>query len=316
MISKSVVTLAVGNDYYRQLAKNLLLSFLKWNDPSEISFQLITDDPSYYSDIGTILGVTVQKIELPEELKSFTAKFYLSRYITANQNLFVDCDCIVYKPLNKIFKKFEGHDFSVIGKQRQNGDFFGDIATINKQFNIGYLPHFVGSIYYYTNSETSKKIFTTALELKGSYDKIGLVRLRGKENEEPLIAIAMAIYNQIPLEEDGTVKADCMYFKKCDTNVLTGKINLVPLSSYQYSKTSFDPAIIHFNDSFSEKHSYLSECYRLNYPSKYMFITELVVFVRYKAPMVLSEMFKYTFRPVYHFLSKPSAIKPNSRIKK
>jgi hypothetical protein len=315
MSERNVVTVAVGNSYYYYLAKNLLRSFLKYNDLKIISFQILTDNISEFSEFNNINGICIINMsDLSKEEKSFTSKFRLSNYINAPYNLFIDCDCIIYKPLTPVFEKFANHSFSVIGEKKIDGEFFGDIKKIIGQFNLSYLPHFVGSVYYYTNSDICKKIFSKAEELKKIYDEIGLVRLRGKENEEPLLAIAMALYKQEPVIEDGSIKADCMHFKKCDTNILTGKLKLIPKSSYVHNNIHFDPAIIHFNDSYSEKYSYLSDAYRLKHSCYGPLIKEIFVLFAYKIPQISIKTLKVILRPIYHLIAGPSAIKTNKRI--
>lgn len=306
---RCVVTVAVGEEYYLSLAKNLLLSFLRWNADSEIHFQLLTDNSGYYSEFKDFEKVHVQQIDVNESDKSFTAKFHLIDFIIAKENLFLDCDCIVYKPLTSVFEKFAGCEFSVIGTTEIEGEFFGNIASIIKRFHITSLPQFVGSLYYYKAGEISKLIFEKARALKEIYDQIGLVRLRNKENEEPLIAIAMALNNQKPLKDDGSVKADYMFFKTVKTNVLNGQTALVRPDSPIIS----DPAIIHFNDRYSESIAYLSDAFRLKHPGQKLF-PELYVLLVYNIPDKFSVFAKQIFRPLYHKLFGVSELKKIKRL--
>lgn len=313
MNKRNVVTVAVGNDYYYGLATNLVRSFLIHNDPTEISLQLLTDNVRAFNEFSSTVGVhLIALTDLSPDDKSFTSKFHLWKHIKYQYNLFIDCDCIVYKNLNYVFDKFAGYDFSVIGDQKKDGEFFGDIRKVRERFNLEFLPQFVGSVYYYTNSEVAKRIFMRAEELKRNYDEIGLVRLRNKENEEPLIAIAMAAETQKALPEDGTIKADCMFFKECRVNVLSGKVKLAPLTSYEHKEIHFNPAIVHFNASFSDTWIYKLEAFRLA-TANYSFFTDLRGRLLIQLPPTTTTFLRNMLRPVYHKFFGFRKISPSKR---
>lgn len=311
MYKRCVVTVAVGKTLYLNLAETLLKSFLHWHKAvDDIQFLLLTDDVGYYSKFQSEF-LHIKELILNENEKSFASKFKIFENIMADENIFIDCDCLIYKPLSSVFERFQGHDFSAIGRLIKTGDFFGDVATILKGFNLSSLPHFVGSVYYYKNNNNAKSVAAKALELKNNYDEMGLVRLRGKENEEPLIAIAMSLYGQLPIIDDGSIKADCMYLKNFKTNALTGVTEL----SYKPNMETpqFRPAIIHFNDKYSLSPDYLTNRYRLNV--KYTsWATEIYTFTVYYIPPFFRDTIKDIFRPVYHKFLGPSQKKKNRRL--
>ena len=69
-IRLSAVTIAVGKEYYLNLAKNLLRSFLLWNNENEIHFLLLTDNREYFNQFFAEPKVTIKNICLREQEKS------------------------------------------------------------------------------------------------------------------------------------------------------------------------------------------------------------------------------------------------------
>ncbi|UKT64389.1 hypothetical protein [Pedobacter mucosus] len=312
----SVVTIAVGKTYYLNLAKNLLLSFLKWNSNNEIEFLLVTDNSDFFNEFCNIKKVEIKNIEVLDEDKSFTSKFLLYNHVAATENLFIDCDCIIYSDLTSVFKKFEKEDFSVIGRKLQTGNFFCDIEQLLVKLNLSYFPKFVGSVYYFKNNEMAKAIFEMAINLKAKYDELGFIRLRGKENEEPLFAAAMANFNQQPIDDDGSIKADAMFFTNFKCNVITGTAILenknLSDNGYQSPKIS-KPAIVHYNDRYTELANYLADQVRLRSHLPQL-LNSIFIQVKYLIPSFFTTELKNMFRPLYHQLLGPSKIKKIRRV--
>lgn len=309
----SVVTIAVGKTYYLNLAKNLLRSFLLWNKGNGIHFLLVTDNSNYFNSFQNEQNVTVKQISLSETEKSFTSKFLLFDHVVADANLFIDCDCIIYGNLLPIFEQFKHQDFSVVGENITEGDFFGNVASIIQNFKLSYLPYFVGSIYYFKKNEVSRSIFEMAKALKNNYDQLGFIRLRGKENEEPLFAVAMAHYQQQPIMDDGTVKADAMFFDRFDCNVQKGRAILRKNEPVSRQLPYAKPTIVHYNDRYTELEVYLSEQYRLDSKLPAM-LRDWTVAVKYLLPAFLINNAKKMFRPLYHQFFGPSKIKTIKRL--
>ncbi|MES2446450.1 MAG: hypothetical protein V4546_04675 [Bacteroidota bacterium] len=312
----AVVTIAVGNDYYLKLAKNLLLSFLKWNEKNDINFILVTDNRNFYSSFFNEKKVEIKHIDIEEQDRSFTSKFLLFEHVNAKENLFIDCDCIIYNDLTSVFKKFQDQDFSVIGENIKQGSFFCDAEQIINKLNLNYLPKFVGSVYYFKNNAITKSIFEMAKNLKSNYDELGFIRLRGKENEEPLFAAAMAAFNQHPIIDDGTIKADAMFYNKFRCNVITGLAvfsKTKQVTASYYSPNISTPVIVHYNDRYSEMADYLADEYRLTtkLPNH---LTNIIVQLKYLIPFAIFTKFKGLFRPVYHKILGPSKIKKIKRV--
>lgn len=311
----AVVTIAVGKNYYLNLAKNLLLSFLRWNNNNDIEFLLVTDNATFFKDFTTLNNVEIKNIHLEDDERSFTSKFLLFEHTNAQENLFIDCDCLIYRDLTGVFSQFKNHDFSTIGKNIDQGSFFCDVKPMLLKLKITYFPKFVGSVYYFKKNEISKSIFQMASNLKARYDELGFIRLRGKENEEPLFASAMANYHQQPIIDDGSIKADAMFFDEFNCNILQGKAKLKNnklLNTYHTPKKSC-PAIVHYNDRYTEMAVYLSEQYRLQ-TTLPPALANIVAQIKFNLPAQISNSIKQILRPLYHKILGPSKIKEIKRI--
>lgn len=264
-LNKAVITIATGKPIYIEMAVNLARSFKWWHKNSSIEFYLATDRqdlvPNDLQDINII------ELNSDQANQGFCSKLYLDKLVPANKNLFIDADCLCYGNLDFVFKKFEGHAVSVIGKPSKQGEFFGNIEDMCTKFEVPEIPVFVGSIYYLEKGETCSQVFSTARKLKSKYDEYGLVRLRNKPNEEPLIAISMAIHHQKAIEHDGCIKADMMQFEpNIKVDILSGFTQVTVIKEHQIelSFTQANPAIIHYNDNFIRHHSYIKASVILN----------------------------------------------------
>ena len=315
---KSVITLAVGKKIYIEMALNLAKSFLIWNKGNGIEFILVTDRIDIVAKSIIYKDITVIEINTKDYDDGFAIKLHLDKFIKTNETVFIDCDCLVYNDLTSTFEKFENHSFSSIGEVCNSGDFFGNVSSICKQFGLDSLPRFVGAVYFVRKSTIATEIFEYARQLKPNYDDIGLVRLRGKENEEPLLAISMAKHNQKPILDDGLIKADRMSFSSIRCNVLNGKCELFnKIQEYPtWNKLNYSkPIIAHFNASFSEHYVYKAEVmrlrlfYRTNSKMISNFISNFIVYY----PGLILELSKMMFRPIYHKIFGVRRVSESSR---
>ena len=317
-MNRSVITIAVGTTYYLKLAENLLKSFLLWNTGNEIHFLLVTDNTKFFDKYNDNSKVSIQQIDLIETDKSFTSKFKLFELAIAADNLFIDCDCLIYKDISYIFEAFKGCSFSAIGNDIVDGEFFCDVKKTLKYFNLNAMPKFVGSVYYFKNDLKAERIFKAAEELKNSYDELGFIRLRDKENEEPLFAVALGIAGEALLPNNGTVKADLMYYKKIVCNVLSGKAMvsrpILEIAGGEMIPDKAFPAILHFNGSFSEGYDYKSESFRLRYNTYNIYLLNALSFINFKVSYTIKRGIKNCFRMAYRFIWGYRKIEKSNRV--
>lgn len=319
-MDKSVLTIATGKRVYIDMAVGLARSFHVWNASNGIGFTIVTDRPELIPP--DLSYVDVYEIAPRQYGTGFSTKLYIDKFAPAEKTLYIDADCLITAPLDRVFDLFEGHAVSVIGSYIKEGDWFGDIQGLCRRFNIDTLPLFVGAIYYVEKGPTCSRVFETARALEEQYDEIGLSRLRGVPNEEPLIALSMALHEQRPLPDDGTIKADAMNFPSGieidvfkgyaafhnQTNRFRGTSGLI---------TEARPVIAHFNDRFAEIDPYTHESARLQkvYGSGWpLWAAGAYAKVRHTFPQCAIHFLKDKFRPAYHQLVGIRKVKESTRI--
>jgi hypothetical protein len=317
---RSVLTIATGKKIYLDMAINLARSFLKWHTQSDIRFCLATDQPEA---IPADVSSKVQLIDTRhlKQITGFSIKLYIDQLAQTKYTLFIDADCLIYGRLEQVFDKFYGRAVSAIGDVQTDGEFFCNVSEIIAKLSIPYLPRFVGGIYYLEKNEKSQRIFEYARNLLPFYNALGLVRLRGKENEEPLLAISMAVHGQLPIAEDGSIKADRMFFRACAVNMLKGKAKLwnnkgFPDRAY-YQIREATPVVVHYNNDFAENFEYFSEASRLYFAVAKSWPDLLIVpivNIRYTIPGKAIQALKNRIRVYYRMVFGVRRIKQLKRL--
>ncbi|MBE9174998.1 hypothetical protein IQ225_06195 [Synechocystis salina LEGE 06155] len=320
-LKKAVLTIATGKPIYIQMAVNLARSFKWWHKDSDIKFVIATDQKAFIPpDLSDIEIVEL----LPNQYgQGFSTKLHLDQITPGEKTLFVDADCLCVGSLESVFDRFVGHTVSVIGKTILEGDFFGDVESIRKQFSLDYLPYFVGGLYYLEKNNLCTKIFETARNLEPRYDEMGLIRLRGRPNEEPLMAIAMSMNGQKPIVEDGTIKAEPMFYPSgMVVDVIKGRATLYNRENHTNYCTVWginesNPLIVHFHSSDTERHHYKVECLKLEKlmtKQWYYGFVSAYGFIKFTLPELIKDFLKQTFRPLYRKIFGVRSIKKSERI--
>lgn len=313
--SRAVLTLALGPTLYLDLAINLARSFFQWNQAEAISFHIVTDRLIILpSDLAAVNLIVVQ----PGRFGSgFTPKLWLDHLVPAANNLFIDADCLCFGSLDPVFDRFAGRPVAMIGQTQTDGHFFGDIEALRKRFNLPWIISFVGCVYYVEKSEIATSVYTEARLLEAQYDQLGLVRLRGVPNDEPLMALAMAGHGLLPLADDGLIKADAMHYQsiRC-LDVVRG----VAWVEHPWPEKAVPPVarpvLFHFNAYFTESRFYRRESIRLELIQRQhwpVLLASAWALVRYDWPAQTEEKFKNLFRPLYRAIGGTRGIKAGQR---
>lgn len=319
-LDKAVITIGTGKPLYIQMAVNLARSFKWWHKNSSIQFYLATDRKDLIPE--DLQDINIIELNSEQANQGFCSKLYLDQLAPANKNLFIDADCLCYGNLDFVFERFKNCSVSAIGKLMKEGEFFGDIKNICHKFNVPEIPVFVGSVYYLEKGQLCSQIFKTAREIKLKYDEYGLVRLRGKPNEEPLISISMALHNQKNIEDNGQIKADLMCFESIiKADILTGitKLNVIKDKQKEPSFITANPVIIHYNDTYIQDHNYLIASsilkkimlYKWNRWQALAYTNLLAFFVRQYREII--RFIKDNLRFIYRMLFGYRQIKKNVR---
>jgi hypothetical protein len=320
-IDRCVMTLACGKKLYFDLAASLARSFRAHHCGEDITFVIVTDSPDKVpSDVRA--WVHLVQIKVPEGRMGFELKLDLDRYTSAKKTLFIDADCLVVRSLTPLFKKLSGTSFAVIGKNKSEGEWFGAIRNRCVRIKATSLPVFVGALYYFEQGERSSRVFAKARAHASDYDEIGIVRLRGRKNEEPLISIGMALEGIPALPDDGTIKCDVMAFEgpiKVDVMASTATFH-GPRSEFQLvpqASSSCHPVIAHFNDAYSQLWEYRRESMVLMLiGSQGMphLIASVTAKISVEYPGRMKRFLKSSLRPMFHALFGFRKIKTNERL--
>lgn len=139
------------------------------------------------------------------------------------------------------------------------------------------MPVFVGALYYFEKGIQSTRVFSKARIYASDYDEIGIIRLRGRKNEEPLISIGMALEGIPALLDNGEVKCDVMAFDgPIKVNVLkSSAIFHSPKADFPLapkSPSTAHPLIAHFNDAYTQLWEYRREAMVLFLPLQKRFL--------------------------------------------
>ncbi len=308
-MKKNVITIATGKKLYVDLAINLARSFWYWNNNTDINFYIVTDREEYLTSDVRQFSKTINIAE--NELgKGFTPKLFLDQLAPSGQTLFIDSDCLVYGDLTPVFEKFKDHNVSVIGNFISKGEWFGNIEQICDQFNIPHLPKFNGGVYYLENGEIASRVYQKARELESSYDQIRFVRLRGRPNDEVLMAVAMQLFGQEPVKEDGTIMAEFVNFQSgVKSDLLKGKIalyNVVNHKKYvpEWPLHIAEPLIVHYLGHHNKLYPYTKEIKILDLVAKNYSIptAKFISWLSVSTPYLLKSSLKDFFRPIYRAL--------------
>jgi hypothetical protein len=320
--AKVVLTLAMSKLVYFSMAINLARSFLWWHRQSDIRFCIVTD-------LAQALPKDLSQIELvriaPGKLgKGFSAKLHLDEVSPIAKTLFIDADCLIVGNLDSVFARFQGRPVGVVGGSIAEGEWFGDVAALCAHFGVPSLPKFNGGIYYLEPGAISTAVYRRARELERDYDQVGLKRLRGRANDELLMAIAMALHELKALPDDGTIMSDP---QACpgglEVNVLGGRSRLVnprepdPLHQAWYPHHVVHPLVVHFLGDYTSQWQYRAEAkkQRLVMAQGWpVFLAEGIVGTTFSTWHVCQEKIKEILRPWYRKVFGARPIKKSNRI--
>jgi hypothetical protein len=247
-----IITIAQGDKRYVEMAKALALSLIKTNP--EIKRGVITDAAQQEFD-----GLYDIYIPYNESYgKGLNQKLYLDKYSPFEETLFIDADCLVVTSLNNMLTLCRNYTFVVFGGPISTDIWYMDVAATCNKFNLSSIPLFNGGTYYFKNGSTTTCIYDKARELKENYTENGFEIFRGSINEEPLIAVAMAINNTEAIEDNGIgMRTPIGILGPLQIDVLNNKCR------FNKEGEMVEPAIMHFSGAYSAAFHYKRELAKL-----------------------------------------------------
>jgi len=261
----------------------------------------------------------------PKKLgKGFSAKLNLDELSPAQQTLFIDADCLIFGDLTSVFDRFAGRAVSVVGGSISSGEWFGDVAEICSRFKVQSLPKFNGGIYYFEQGEVANSVYQQARNLEGDYDRLGLVRLRGRPNDELLMAIAMARHAMKSLPDDGSIMSDPQSCPgEMSVDVLRGHSRLVnpPAPDKRHQPDCphelVSPLVVHFLGDHTREFQYRAEQKKLSLVMGRgwgIAWARLFVVAFITVPQKTLALMKKGLRPIFHRIFGPRRVARSERI--
>jgi len=261
--TRGVLTLACGAKRYLALAESLARS-IRLRDPGE-AIAVVTDAAGRNRQRFDRLGVQVVSAEASFG-SGVEQKLHLDTYSPFEETLFIDADCLVFRPLTAIWDRYRAaRGFGVVAYGSLGPDdkhpAIRSLPTFLERAGIDSLPAFNGGIYYFDRSPEARAVFGSARKLFGRRKELGLEKFKNAAAaDEPLIAAAMRRCGVEPLawDESATMGTalDC-FDRLGDIDVAAGR------STFQKLGHEVSPTVIHFNMNAQHSRYYLRECWRL-----------------------------------------------------
>ena len=181
----AVLTFATGHGKYITMAKGLAISLeLQYCTVPRV---IVTDsdDP----ELAKLYDVVLKPD--PKYPYWFT-KLCALEHTEFSKILYIDGDSLAVRPLDPIFKAFDGSDFAVQGRLTEGLRWYGDMASVMKKRGLDKIPIFSGGLLYYERTDNARALIDKIMELSEEYDSIGLERNGGYVVDEVCISLAMA----------------------------------------------------------------------------------------------------------------------------
>lgn len=320
--SRAVITLATTKVVFLEMAVALARSFLYWNKDPDLRFQLVTD--LAFEPPADLRPIEIVRVEPGRLGTGFSPKLHLDSLAPADRTLFIDSDCLCFGPLDYVFDRFAGRKVGVVGRTLTSGEWFCDIEETRARFKLGPMPHFNGGLYYIERGPEVTELYRRARALEARYDEIGLIRLRGRPNDEILLSIALAERGWMPLPEDGTIlgNINTIYPVIHALDVLSGVCRMSnpspvdPRHLPAFPVAEARPRIVHFLDEGTELWQYRAEALKIGLVQRRgvpVPIARLVAEGGIGMPGRSFDAFREAFRPWYRRLFGVRRIKPTEK---
>jgi hypothetical protein len=316
------MTIATTKAVYWDMAVNLARSFRWWHRSSDVAFQIVTDlDLPLPDDLREVI---VNRVPAGQLGIGFAPKLHLDRLAPAPRTLFIDADCLCVGSLEPVFDQLRGRPVAVLGGAVAQGEWFGDVGAICAKFGVPALPKFNGGIYYIERGERAQRVYDQARELEREYDELGLVRLRGRPNEEILIAIAMACQGLEAVPDGGAVMGDPQACPaRLEVDVLKGRSLLEnppppdPRHRDWYPFHRVQPLVVHFLGDYTSSWQYRAETMKLTLAMGWRVpapAAQGLVWLAYALPARAWEASVDLLRPLFRRLFGTRRIRPSPRV--
>jgi len=247
-----IITIAAGDKRYIEMAKMLALSLIQTNP--EIKRAVVSDAPE--AEFKGLFDIYIPfNASFGEGLYQ---KLHIDLYSPFEETLFIDADCLVFKSMEAMISLCRKQSFVVFGGQINSGEWYMDVAATCERFGLPSIPLFNGGTYYFNNKELAAAVYGNARRLMKEYKDIGFGEFRGSINEEPLIAVSMALNNVEAVDDKGIgMRTPIGIIGALTVDILN------EVCSFNKEGDVVSPAILHFSGSYSDAFHYRREAAKL-----------------------------------------------------
>ncbi len=199
-------------------------------------------------------------------------------HLPFDENIFIDADTLVYGDITSFFSYFPMKGVKHFGKAYPvdtKGKGWFDAEDIGKWGEkIHFCIYSYGGIIFASNDECTKQIYDTSIEILTHYFDYSF-REFPKPSDEPIMALAMSIHNNPPIEENW-LGTKCFYrVEKALSEVNVNK-GLLAYSSKWNGKKYFNVLLLHIGTAETKQWLYKSEILRLKGNKWYWFYKKTI----------------------------------------
>jgi len=234
MISKGIITIAIGKKYIKQskyLARSCILN------ANNTKRAVVTDSPDSLKSFYDIVIPWDNKVD-PFSLKTRIYEFSPFEY-----SLFIDADSLVYDSIDEYWSYLNENSYVYEGKLLKEGNWYFNIKEICRIINVEWIPKFNSGMILFKKCDEAKQIFDTAYYyfLNHKKEEIDIPFFRGTNYpDEPFFAIALSKNKKEPINDYGKFSRTLIKARNIHLNIMKRKTGFIK------NETLIHPIIVHF----------------------------------------------------------------------
>lgn len=217
IMTRGFVTIATGNPFYYELARNLLLSYKLYTD-KPYPFAILCDQENEYTALFDDV------VLIPNAKKNYFDKFELLIRAPYDETIFIDADCLAYDDLNRYWDYFQNADDFSAGGEDVPADSDGGLFWVDSigeyKDRVHWKPSIHGGLYFIRRGPVCDAIYRDYQNIMAHYSEY---RWPDDCVDEPVFGLAMAANGCHSMEEypDNYVYPWLTTWLSCD--IFTGK---------------------------------------------------------------------------------------------
>jgi CTP:phosphocholine cytidylyltransferase-like protein len=237
--TNGLITIAIGKKYAIQ-AKYLAYSCML--HAPHIIRAVITDQ---HETLAPYYDILIPYN--PEYGNPFATKTRLHLYTPFKKTLFLDADSLLIHNVDSYWEALENHSFAYTGEMITTGDWYVDIAGLISYLGISWIPKFNSGMFVFDKSEKVKHIFDTAFQYMENHKGLDVPFFRDRMlPDEPFLAIALAKYDEKPIEEYGRFSRTLIRAEKIHLDVIKG------IAFFSKNERQVFPLVVHLCGRFGK----------------------------------------------------------------